>query len=356
MVGVHWDISWHRSIGRDTFWTPAHIAIYLCGVLAGIGCGYLILVTSFGKATELRAASVKLWGFRGALGAFVAAWGGIAMLTSAPFDDWWHGAYGLDVRIISPPHTVLALGMFAVQLGAVLLVLSHMNRAEPPRRAWHERLYIYVGGLLVVNMATFIMEYTFRVAMHSATYYRAVALAIPFFLVSAARAAPVRWPATKMAAVYMLFWNGMNWILPLFPAEPKLGPVLNPVTHFVPSMFSLLLVAPAFAVDWILEKTAHWRAAAQALVAGPVFLLATLAVQWPFGNFLLSPWSRNWFFYAHLRDYRTGPNSLSARHVFLEWEKTPEEFWTIMAIAFAASIAMTWWGLHFGNWMRKVRR
>ena len=27
MIGVHWDISWHRSIGRDTFWTPAHLAI-----------------------------------------------------------------------------------------------------------------------------------------------------------------------------------------------------------------------------------------------------------------------------------------------------------------------------------------
>ena len=26
-VGVMWDISWHRSIGRDTFWTPAHLAI-----------------------------------------------------------------------------------------------------------------------------------------------------------------------------------------------------------------------------------------------------------------------------------------------------------------------------------------
>jgi hypothetical protein len=36
MVGGHWDISWHRSIGRDSFWTPAHIAIHLCGVLAGI--------------------------------------------------------------------------------------------------------------------------------------------------------------------------------------------------------------------------------------------------------------------------------------------------------------------------------
>src|SRR5437867_7761701 len=35
-VGILWDISWHRSIGRDTFWTPAHMAIYLGGVLAGL--------------------------------------------------------------------------------------------------------------------------------------------------------------------------------------------------------------------------------------------------------------------------------------------------------------------------------
>ena len=33
VVGLLWDISWHRSIGRDTFWTPAHMAIYLGGLL-----------------------------------------------------------------------------------------------------------------------------------------------------------------------------------------------------------------------------------------------------------------------------------------------------------------------------------
>src|SRR5881628_2110816 len=38
VVGVIWDISWHRSIGRDTFWTPAHLAIYLGGALAGGWC------------------------------------------------------------------------------------------------------------------------------------------------------------------------------------------------------------------------------------------------------------------------------------------------------------------------------
>ena len=25
ILGVIWDISWHRTIGRDTFWTPAHM-------------------------------------------------------------------------------------------------------------------------------------------------------------------------------------------------------------------------------------------------------------------------------------------------------------------------------------------
>ncbi len=35
ILGVIWDISWHRSIGRDTFWTPAHLAIYLGGIVAG---------------------------------------------------------------------------------------------------------------------------------------------------------------------------------------------------------------------------------------------------------------------------------------------------------------------------------
>src|SRR5581483_2095466 len=65
MVGVHWDISWHRSIGRDTFWTPAHIAIHICGVLAGISCGYLVLSTTFRKMSALRDCSVSMWGFCG---------------------------------------------------------------------------------------------------------------------------------------------------------------------------------------------------------------------------------------------------------------------------------------------------
>src|SRR5580700_1090240 len=158
MIGVEWDISWHRSIGRDTFWTPPHMAIYLCGVIAGISAAYLILATSFGKLPRVRESSVKMWGFYAPLGAFITAWGGIAMLVSAPFDDWWHGAYGLDVKILSPPHVVLALGIFAIEAGAVLLVAGQRNRAPEGRRGLLNLLFLYVGAMGLLLLMAVSME------------------------------------------------------------------------------------------------------------------------------------------------------------------------------------------------------
>ena len=113
-IGGAWDVSWHRSIGRDTFWTPAHMAIYACGSSPPSSAATLSWPTPSASSAKLKAASVNVLGFRAPLGAFIAAWGGIAMLTSAPFDNWWHAAYGLDVKIVSPPHTLLILGIRAV--------------------------------------------------------------------------------------------------------------------------------------------------------------------------------------------------------------------------------------------------
>ena len=65
-----------------------------------------------------------------------------------------------------------------------------------------------------------------------------------------------------MAGVYSAFALAFLWILPLFPAEPKLGPVLHPVTHFIPWEFPLLLIVPAFVIDLI--SAAHRTLAAAA--------------------------------------------------------------------------------------------
>ena len=80
--------------------------------LTGLSCAYLILHTTFAGKGASTENSVRIWGLRGPLGAFIAAWGGFCMLTSAPFDNWWHNSFGLDVMILSPPHVVLVLGIF----------------------------------------------------------------------------------------------------------------------------------------------------------------------------------------------------------------------------------------------------
>src|SRR6185503_15375347 len=128
MIGVYWDISWHMSIGRDTFWTPAHLVVQAGGLVAGFSSAYVALRTTFRGTPEQRRNAIRFWGFRAPLGAWVCIWGCLAMLTSAPFDNWWHEAYGLDVRIVSPPHIVLALGIVSITLGALLLTLARQNQ------------------------------------------------------------------------------------------------------------------------------------------------------------------------------------------------------------------------------------
>src|SRR5689334_24959928 len=75
MVGVYWDISWHMSIGRDTFWTPAHLLIQAGGIIAGGAGATLIFTTTFRREAPLRAALIGVWGFRGQLGEILAGWG-----------------------------------------------------------------------------------------------------------------------------------------------------------------------------------------------------------------------------------------------------------------------------------------
>src|SRR5215469_519040 len=83
VFGLYWDISWHMTIGRDSFWTPAHLAIQFGALLAAASCGYLVLNTTFGSDPAAREASVRVWGLRGPFGAFLAAWGGATMMISA---------------------------------------------------------------------------------------------------------------------------------------------------------------------------------------------------------------------------------------------------------------------------------
>src|SRR6266567_3136047 len=361
-IGGAWDVSWHRSIGRDTFWTPAHLAIQACGVMAAIICGYLMLVNTFGRSAEQKAASVNVLGFRAPLGAFIAAWGGIAMITSAPFDNWWHAAYGLDVKIVSPPHTLLILGIRAVSVGVLFLILAAMNRAmaddSPSGEQTYkrlQRLFLYVGGLIVSGQMFFLIEYTWDVQLHSVIAYTAMGIALPLILAMLSQASRYKWAATATAAVYMIFAIAEILIFPLFPAQPKLGPVFNPVTHLVPAKFPILIFAPALALDLLWQKTSAWKPWKVALASGFLFIAVLTIVEWPFANFLLSRASENRFFGTIYFDYNSRPNGYDRLRLFFNPDHGAILYWGLLRAAIYATIS-AWIGLSFGRWMRSVQR
>ena len=354
-IGANWDISWHMSIGRDTFWTPAHMAIYLCGVLGGVAFGYIILSTTFAKESALAGASVHIWGFRAPLGAFIASWGGIAMLTSAPFDNWWHDAYGLDVKIVSPPHILLFVGVYGVLLGTLVLIAGHMNRSSGRIREVSRLLFLYGCGIMLVMLMTMLMEYVNRIFLHTSQPYYILAALTPIILTVGARASGYPFAATLTAGFYTLFNIGLVLILPLFPAQPKLGPVYQNVTHFIPEQFPILLIVPALALDLLWRRTGEWRPWKLAGVSGAIFTILLLAAEWPFASFLMSPAARNRFFGTMYFWYGEPPTALGARYLFWTHESSAA-FWQGIGLAFILSVFAFRWGISRGEWLGSIKR
>ncbi len=353
LVGVLWDVSWHVSIGRDTFWSPPHAAAYLGGLLAGLSSGLLALKTTFRGSAAEREATVRFWGFHAPFGSWVAIWGSFAMLASAPFDNWWHNAYGLDVGALSPPHFLLLTGIFCILLGAMLVALSYQNRAAAGDMLRLGIAHLITAGLLLALLIPVHIVQPNR--RHGGFFYQTFATYLPFLLVSFARSSRLRWAATITSAVYMLAVGAMVWTLPLFPAHPRLGPVNMQITHMASLPFPLLLVVPALAIDFFLQRREGKRAGwLDAALIGVAFFVLFFVIHWYFAIFQLSPGARNWFFAGdRFYSYLDHPG---AHHFQFWWPKDDPMTAPIFGLAVVWSFLSARAGLWWGQWMSKVRR
>lgn len=356
-VGLYWDISWHIGIGRDTFWTPAHMAIQFGAVITGFSCAYLILHATLAGDPHTKTDSVRVWGMWGPLGAFVGAWGGVCMLTSAPFDNWWHNSYGLDVAILSPPHVVLVIGIFIMGVGGLILTASQVNRSTGQTRHRLSGLLLYSGSLLLCLLLMLGYEYLGdQTLMHSAIYYRVLGMIAPVVLVGIGRVSRRRWAATTLAAMYTVLWLAGNWIFPLFPAQAKLGPVFTPITHMVPLGFPVLVLPGALALDLVLQRFVDRGDTWKAIVGGAAFLAASVAVNWPFAYFMMSPSARNWVFAMNEFGYNVPPSQYQVAWTLQGYENTSFQFWLGMVIALVATVLSVRIGMFWGDGMRSIQR
>lgn len=357
-LGIIWDISWHMTIGRDTFWTPAHMAIYLGGALPGMLCGALAIRTTYFSEPADRERGINLWGGRAPLGAWIVIWGAVAMITSGPFDDWWHNAYGLDVKIISPPHILLFVGIFSIVAGALLLALRGQNQSTDARLVWSKRLFVYVGGIMLGMFGEVFLSESMPNRQHGPGFYFICSCVFPCILLGITRASKLRWAATASAATYMLLSAGMTWILPLFAATPKLGPIFHPVTHMVPHPFPLLLLVPAIALDLLkrfLPLGASFRRdALGVLIAAVLFLGVFLPAQWRLSSFLLSSAADNWVFVGNRYWSYTYRGDVTRQSTF--WNEESGVALTYLLRDAEAAVVSLAAGLSWGNWMVRVKR
>jgi hypothetical protein len=142
-TGLAWDRNWHDLVGRDRFWIPPHIMMYsgLGGV--GIVALALIVVDSIRYArgrsgVDDSSTANVFWLFHAPLGYILVGFGAFADLLAAPFDNYWHQLYGIDVTLWSPFHLMGTFGGVLAGLGSVYVFASEASnerQVERPRRS-----------------------------------------------------------------------------------------------------------------------------------------------------------------------------------------------------------------------------
>ena len=127
--GSNWDIVWHGVGNVETFFTPPHSVIY-SGVVLAIGS---VIGGTIQAAFRIRQQKndatwsvLLLVPSSLPLSLKIAAIGCILQLTAGPFDFLWHSLFGFD-GLLSPPHSVLAVGMLTTALGALIGIYGHYS-------------------------------------------------------------------------------------------------------------------------------------------------------------------------------------------------------------------------------------
>ncbi|HEY6535130.1 MAG TPA: hypothetical protein VIY08_04930 [Candidatus Nitrosocosmicus sp.] len=114
--GANWDIVWHSSRNVETFLTPPHTLIYSGVALSISSIAYRLFSTLKEKISKRFMKNIK--GLSLPMSIKISILGAIMQLTAGPFDFWWHTKFGFD-GLLSPPHTILAIGMLLVAIGSM---------------------------------------------------------------------------------------------------------------------------------------------------------------------------------------------------------------------------------------------
>ena len=218
--GAAWDVSWHRLIGRDTFWSVPHLFLY--GGISLWGLASLVATITAMRGRPVRGRELRVGPLRSELGLALVGIAAAIVIASAPFDDAWHRMFGRDVDIWSPPH-------LAGVAGSALAFVGWSVAFAPGVFAIPEGIRRFLRALMLANIcAVFVFGmnfyYIMAVTREAFFYPLAVALTIPAALAFGAALIGGRYGATITAATYTgaalvtyTILAGGGWLAPAFP-------------------------------------------------------------------------------------------------------------------------------------------
>ncbi len=264
--GAAWDVSWHRLIGRDTFWSAPHLFLY--GGISLWGLAALVATITAMRGRPVRGRALRVGPLCAELGLALVGIAAAIVIASAPFDDAWHRAFGRDIDIWSPPH-------LAGVAGSALAFVGWSVAFAPGVFAIPEGLRRFLRALMLANVcAVFVFGmnfyYIMSVTREGFFYPLVVALTIPAALAFGAALLGGRFGATITAVTYVgaafatyAILAGGGWLAPAFPP---------------------LFVAGAIAIDLLRARGGRF---AHPLALGAAFVVAFVIAE--FARMILFP-------------------------------------------------------------------
>jgi hypothetical protein len=264
LVGLTWDIQWHSDVGPDTFFTLPHLFLYAGSAVSGLASLVVVLMTTAdtkrAKAVDpiVGGRAVGVFGrtFAAPVGYLISGTGAALFLVYGLWDQWWHGLYGFDAVIDSPPHIGLLLSISITMVGAVMIFAV----------ARDQRWGLYGAIAAAAALLVFSMVTSLGLRAVPAAFASPVSIGTAFFsvmiLFMAAHALDRRGGAlavgVSVAVLQAVFWWFSPWAAKVYADATGL-PLRDYADGIpgLPNMIPMCLVLVAVAVE-LLHRLPVW--------------------------------------------------------------------------------------------------
>lgn len=276
-LGLGWDRRWHDYLGRDQFWIPPHMLIYSGVGAAGVLALLIVLVETirYRRHTpgvdDSTTISVLNY-FHAPLGFILLGFGALTDLIAAPFDNYWHELYGIDITLWAPFHLMGTFGSLIAGIGIIYALASEIaydrHSARPVRRflglsAMEWTCLLLFAGFIELSLPALTAFAAIPLgSLQLITYPLILVVASGVFLVSAVQVTRKPGAATLTALIIWLlcFFTQSFVITGLWWAVNNLGMIFRPTAGAPVLNVAIILTPLLFVITGLLiDAMAYWQ-------------------------------------------------------------------------------------------------